>query len=175
VAEEPLMAGHVDEGHGTARGQGGPGEAEVDGQPSPRLLRPPVRLDPGEGPDQGGLAVVDVPGRGDDLHQRCAPAGSRRVRAVRTAASRRASSSAGTQRRSSRQQSSRTVATTAGSPVRSGAASAGSRASAQPGSGTSAPDRKSTRLNSSHVSISYAVFCLKKKKNDKVSRGRLST
>src|SRR5699024_12679816 len=30
--------------------------------------------------------------------------------------------------------------------------------------GASAPeDRKSTRLNSSHVSISYAVFCLKKK------------
>src|SRR5436305_11385027 len=27
-----------------------------------------------------------------------------------------------------------------------------------------APDRKSTRLNSSHVRISYAVFCLKKKK-----------
>src|SRR5689334_24293305 len=26
------------------------------------------------------------------------------------------------------------------------------------------PDRKSTRLNSSHSSISYAVFCLKKKK-----------
>src|SRR5437868_13319131 len=26
-------------------------------------------------------------------------------------------------------------------------------------------DRKSTRLNSSHVSISYAVFCLKKKKH----------
>src|SRR5699024_12842378 len=29
----------------------------------------------------------------------------------------------------------------------------------------SAGDRKSTRLNSSHVSISYAVFCLKKKIN----------
>src|SRR5699024_12202520 len=27
-------------------------------------------------------------------------------------------------------------------------------------------DRKSTRLNSSHVSISYAVFCLKNKKTD---------
>src|SRR2546429_4904358 len=27
------------------------------------------------------------------------------------------------------------------------------------------PDRKSTRLNSSHGYISYAVFCLKKKKN----------
>src|SRR5690349_24230724 len=31
-------------------------------------------------------------------------------------------------------------------------------------SGSSAQDRKSTRLNSSHVEISYAVFCLKKKK-----------
>src|SRR5258707_2822507 len=28
-----------------------------------------------------------------------------------------------------------------------------------------ARDRKSTRLNSSHANISYAVFCLKKKKN----------
>src|SRR5256885_9941765 len=28
-------------------------------------------------------------------------------------------------------------------------------------------DRKSTRLNSSHLVISYAVFCLKKKKNEK--------
>src|SRR3712207_7391270 len=28
-------------------------------------------------------------------------------------------------------------------------------------------DRKSTRLNSSHANISYAVFCLKKKKNGK--------
>src|SRR5690625_6501813 len=27
-------------------------------------------------------------------------------------------------------------------------------------------DRKSTRLNSSHVAISYAVFCLKKKRNE---------
>src|SRR5258705_9051145 len=27
-------------------------------------------------------------------------------------------------------------------------------------------DRKSTRLNSSHLGISYAVFCFKKKKND---------
>src|SRR5215510_9450707 len=30
---------------------------------------------------------------------------------------------------------------------------------------TGSRDRKSTRLNSSHVAISYAVFCLKKKKN----------
>src|SRR5688500_19743783 len=32
------------------------------------------------------------------------------------------------------------------------------------GSVTDATDRKSTRLNSSHLVISYAVFCLKKKK-----------
>src|SRR5438270_12869521 len=29
-------------------------------------------------------------------------------------------------------------------------------------------DRKSTRLNSSHSQISYAVFCLKKKKNENI-------
>src|SRR5699024_12727375 len=31
-------------------------------------------------------------------------------------------------------------------------------------------DRKSTRLNSSHVSISYAVFCLKKKAQERMGR-----
>src|SRR5438477_5615110 len=31
------------------------------------------------------------------------------------------------------------------------------------------PDRKSTRLNSSHMSISYAVFCLKKKKEHRIT------
>src|SRR2546427_5996921 len=33
-------------------------------------------------------------------------------------------------------------------------------------------DRKSTRLNSSHSQISYAVFCLKKKKYDNTQSGR---
>src|SRR3712207_7598348 len=33
-----------------------------------------------------------------------------------------------------------------------------------PGWASADPDRKSTRLNSSHANISYAVFCLKKKK-----------
>src|SRR2546426_4031075 len=33
---------------------------------------------------------------------------------------------------------------------------------------SSASDRKSTRLNSSHLVISYAVFCLKKKKKTKI-------
>src|SRR5690606_41961620 len=35
---------------------------------------------------------------------------------------------------------------------------------------STAIDRKSTRLNSSHVKISYAVFCLKKKNNRKKRR-----
>src|SRR3989475_4203157 len=34
-------------------------------------------------------------------------------------------------------------------------------------------DRKSTRLNSSHSQISYAVFCLKKKTNSTLNYGRL--
>src|SRR2546426_8621918 len=34
---------------------------------------------------------------------------------------------------------------------------------------TQTPDRKSTRLNSSHLVISYAVFCLKKKNKETVS------
>src|SRR5262245_62589373 len=38
--------------------------------------------------------------------------------------------------------------------------------SASPAARSPASDRKSTRLNSSHLGISYAVFCLKKKKNN---------
>src|SRR5205085_6749182 len=51
----------------------------------------------------------------------------------------------------------------------------GVRGSAEPGQSSSAEprtpegDRKSTRLNSSHSQISYAVFCLKKKKIKKVN------
>src|ERR1035441_831532 len=39
------------------------------------------------------------------------------------------------------------------------------------------PDRKSTRLNSSHLGISYAVFCLKKKHKDRppTKKGHAST
>src|SRR5690242_21531396 len=46
----------------------------------------------------------------------------------------------------------------------------------QDGGGVRPPggqDRKSTRLNSSHMSISYAVFCLKKKKKKK-QRNKIS-
>src|SRR5690606_41684924 len=42
----------------------------------------------------------------------------------------------------------------------------------RPGADQLKVDRKSTRLNSSHVKISYAVFCLKKKKRYKSERTR---
>src|SRR3712207_8795912 len=45
-------------------------------------------------------------------------------------------------------------------------ARARSRAMARPRPVPSLLDRKSTRLNSSHANISYAVFCLKKKKDN---------
>src|SRR3989442_3412741 len=49
-------------------------------------------------------------------------------------------------------------------PARESEGRAVSRADSRP---PPQPDRKSTRLNSSHVRISYAVFCLKKNKIDK--------
>src|SRR5205814_8810166 len=39
-------------------------------------------------------------------------------------------------------------------------------AKSRPARAATSADRKSTRLNSSHLGISYAVFCLKKKKNN---------
>src|SRR2546427_8073941 len=41
--------------------------------------------------------------------------------------------------------------------------------------GRDGEDRKSTRLNSSHSQISYAVFCLKKKKIKKTTRALIAT
>src|SRR5438105_6293937 len=47
-------------------------------------------------------------------------------------------------------------------------AQSGGRHVHEPGHADRARDRKSTRLNSSHEWISYAVFCLKKKKHSKI-------
>src|SRR5258707_3238866 len=44
----------------------------------------------------------------------------------------------------------------------------------QPAAQVRRADRKSTRLNSSHANISYAVFCLKKKKKHSASDVRVS-
>src|SRR3712207_7154562 len=50
-------------------------------------------------------------------------------------------------------------------PRRGASARRGGRGAEDPGR---RQDRKSTRLNSSHANISYAVFCLKKKKKNKI-------
>src|SRR2546426_4402149 len=52
-----------------------------------------------------------------------------------------------------------------GRQFRLGLRGGGLRAQAAHHSREESQDRKSTRLNSSHLVISYAVFCLKKKKN----------
>src|SRR3989442_3543125 len=52
-----------------------------------------------------------------------------------------------------------------GDAVGAGAATASPNSTVTSEDIAKAPDRKSTRLNSSHVRISYAVFCLKKKKS----------
>src|SRR5690606_40601560 len=64
--------------------------------------------------------------------------------------------------------------------IRPSARSAQPRSRRVPHAWWTSLDRKSTRLNSSHVKISYAVFCLKKKKEktmadvgERISLGRL--
>src|SRR2546426_6856677 len=54
-------------------------------------------------------------------------------------------------------------------PPRRRARSSGARPR-RPSGGCARRDRKSTRLNSSHLVISYAVFCLKKKKNKQIQQ-----
>src|SRR2546426_6441928 len=56
------------------------------------------------------------------------------------------------------------LAVRAGGPRRPGAADPGRHRRQGGQDGAGGRDRKSTRLNSSHLVISYAVFCLKKKK-----------
>src|SRR5690554_7670701 len=58
----------------------------------------------------------------------------------------------------------------AGKMLAEAALSAGIHPCFAPSYGAEKRDRKSTRLNSSHVRISYAVFCLKKKKNKTKSK-----
>src|SRR2546422_4451181 len=57
----------------------------------------------------------------------------------------------------------------AGHSIKSGPTPIGRRIVEAQNALTSPEDRKSTRLNSSHGYISYAVFCLKKKKADNIT------
>src|SRR5438094_5736090 len=53
-------------------------------------------------------------------------------------------------------------------PVRGRSVQLAGQQNERNGSRSKSLDRKSTRLNSSHRTISYAVFCLKKKKNPRL-------
>src|SRR5204863_9660135 len=85
---------------------------------------------------------------------RSAPGGGRRVARARGSHRGALAKSGGRDRAARTRRSRRTAVGAPGRAVRAGQKAR----TARPG----APDRKSTRLNSSHVEISYAVFCLKK-------------
>lgn len=68
VADEADVAGDVDDGDVAAGGEGGPGEAELDGEAALLLFAEAVGVGAGEGFDEGGLAVVDVSGGADGGH-----------------------------------------------------------------------------------------------------------
>ncbi len=82
VADEPVVAGHVDEVELAAVVERQVGVADVDRHPASPLLGQPVGVDAGQRPEQRRLAVVDVPGRADDdghrARQRAEPRPARR-------------------------------------------------------------------------------------------------
>ena len=62
VAHEALVARHVDDAQVAAVGQGEFGKAQFDGDAPELFLFEAIRIDPGEGLDEGAFAVVDVAG-----------------------------------------------------------------------------------------------------------------
>src|SRR5262249_27996085 len=147
VRHEAIVPGHVDEGQPLARGQGQPGESQVDRQAPAPLGLPPVRLHSGQRADQGGFPVIDVAGGGDDLHRYPAGAGKcslgETAAAAITAAASVSSPSGGTERRSSstrppsvRPITAGTAPRRTGSPARSGTVSDPGRLTAALGSAT---------------------------------------
>jgi len=65
VADQPVMAGHVHEIEVRPVRQPEMGIADVDRHAPPALLGQAIGIDPGQRPQQGRLAVVDVAGRAD--------------------------------------------------------------------------------------------------------------
>jgi hypothetical protein len=60
VLDEALMARNVDDADRGAAGQGEPGEAEIDRHLARLFLGETIRVDAGQGLDEGRLAVIDV-------------------------------------------------------------------------------------------------------------------
>ena len=66
VGQKAFMAGNIDKAELGAAGQGGIGEAQIDREPAPLLLRQAVGIDPRQRTDQRCLAVIDVTCRRQD-------------------------------------------------------------------------------------------------------------
>ena len=66
VLNEPLVPRNIDDAHSPSTREVEVGKAEVDRHAPALLFFQPIRVDPGEGFDEGALAVVDVPGGADD-------------------------------------------------------------------------------------------------------------
>ena len=62
VAHETLVPRHVHDAQMLAGGQRQVGEPQLDGNAPDFLLLEAIRVNPGQGLDQGALAVIDVPG-----------------------------------------------------------------------------------------------------------------
>src|SRR6185503_12200609 len=139
-ADEPLVPGHVDEREPPAVGELERRVSERDRDPAPALLRQPVGVLARQRLDEPRLAVVDVAGGAD------------RQRHARTAAATSSASASVSVRQSRSVRPSRTIATTGGSPRRSGSASASSTAHAQLGtsaSGSAPPPARATVASTS--------------------------
>ena len=137
VADEPVVAGDVDEVQLGAIGQREVRVPDVDRHPAAALLRKAVGVDAGERAEERRLAVVDMAGRADDHGH-----GSRaRPSAAAIAPGSRDSGSSSTVRRSRMTRPSSTRASTHGEPRRSAATTrSGERtASATPQDGSVSP------------------------------------
>src|SRR5690349_5268788 len=80
---QALVAGHVDEAESLAAFGRQIGEAELDGDAARLLFLEAVGVDPGQRFDQGGLAVIDVPGGSDDHGARPASVATKLASSVR--------------------------------------------------------------------------------------------
>src|SRR5262249_41898689 len=114
VADEPRMAGHVDDPDLATARQPHVSEAEIDGHAPLLLLGEAVGVDAGQRGDEGRLAVVDVARGADDAAQMDFTAAS-------TASSSVSSSPLRTVRGSMQQSPPSTRAITGGTPSRSAA------------------------------------------------------
>jgi len=68
VLDKVTVSRHIHDAHRLAVGEREPGEAQVNRHLPLLLLAQAIGVDAGEGVDEGGFAVIYVPGGADDVH-----------------------------------------------------------------------------------------------------------